>query len=187
MQPKSPHVASVLLSQMALWGIQNIYGVAGDAIIPLLDAIGHQDALRYVAVRHESSAAFMASAEGKCTSRIGVCIGTSGPGLANMLNGIADAAADRVPMLVITGQVKSDQVGTEAKQYIDQQQLIHPLAVYSASLLHPNVTITVLNKAIIEAIQKQGVSHVSVPKDVLALPCYLSARAPTGLIATHLS
>jgi pyruvate dehydrogenase (quinone)/pyruvate oxidase len=182
MLPNSPNVASVLLSQMALWGIRHIYGVAGDAIIPLLDAIQHQDAIRYVAVRHEASAAFMASAEGKCTSRLGVCMGTSGPGLANMLNGIADAAADRIPMLVITGQVKTDKVGTEAKQYIDQQQLIQPLAVYSASLLHPDAAITVITKAIIEAIDKRGVSHISIPKDVLALPCYLSARAPTGLL-----
>ena len=70
MHMKPPLVADVLLSQMALWGVQHIYGVAGDAIIPLLDAIGHQDAIRYIAVRHESSAGFMASAEGKCTSRL---------------------------------------------------------------------------------------------------------------------
>ncbi|WP_276353071.1 thiamine pyrophosphate-binding protein [Cohnella caldifontis] len=182
MKSKSPSVAGVILSQMSLWGIRNIYGVAGDAIIPLLDALQHQDAIRYIAARHESAAAFMASAEGKCTSRIGACIGTSGPGLANMLNGVADAAADRVPMLVVTGQVKTDQVGTEAKQYVEQQQLISPLAVFSASLLHPDAALTVLNRAIIEAIRKQGVAHISVPKDVLALPCHGSARAPTGLL-----
>ncbi len=186
MQSKTPNVASVLLSQMAKWGIKNIYGTAGDAIIPLLDAIQHQDAIRYFAVRHESSAAIMASAEGKCTSRIGACIGTSGPGLANMLNGIADASADHVPMLVITGQVTSDKIGTEAKQYIDQQQLISPLTVYSASLQHPDAALKLINKAIIEAISKKGVSHVSIPKDVLTLPCSLSIHPPTGLLQnTH--
>ena len=113
---------------------------------------------------------------------VGVCIGTSGPGLANMLNGIADAAADRVPMLVITGQVKLGQVGTEAKQYIKQQQLIDPLAVFSAPLLHPDAAVAVINKAIIEAISKRGVAHISVPKDVLALPCHSSVRKPTGLL-----
>ena len=128
----------------------------------------------------------MAASEGKCTSRIGVCIGTSGPGLANMLNGIADAAADHVPMLVITGQVESSKIGTEAKQYIDQQQFIQPLTVYSASLMHPDAAVTVLNRAIIEAIHKSGVSHISIPKDVLALPCLLSVRPPTGLLQqTH--
>ncbi len=182
MQSKTPTVANVFLSQMALWGIKNIYGVAGDAIISLLDAVQHQDAIRYFAVRHESSAAFMASAEGKCTYRIGVCMGTSGPGLANMLNGIADATADHVPMLVITGQVSSDKNGTEAKQYVDQQQLISPLTVFSASLLHPDATIKLINKAIIEALSKKGVSHVSIPKDVLALPCFLINHPPIGLL-----
>src|SRR5690606_13991128 len=90
--------------------------------------------------------------------------------------------ADRIPMLVISGQVKSDQVGTEAKQYIDQEQMIQPLAVYSASLLHPDATLTVINKAIIEAISKKGVAHISIPKDVLALPCPLSPHSPTGLL-----
>lgn len=182
MSTKSPTVASVLLSQLAAWGIKNCYGVAGDAIIPLLDAMQQQDAIRYFAVRHEAAAAFMASAESKCASRIGVCIGTSGPGLANMLNGIADAAADYVPMLVLTGQVPRDQVGTEAKQYIEQQQLIDPLTVYSSSLLHPDAAIPVLNKAIIEAISKKGVSHLSIPKDVLTLPCNASIRPPVGLL-----
>jgi len=182
MRSKPPTVADILLSQMAVWGIRHLYGVAGDAIIPLLDAISRQDALRYIAVRHESSAGFMASAEGKCASRIGVCIGTSGPGLANMLNGIADAAADRVPLLVVTGQVASDKVGTEAKQYIEQQQLISPLAVFSAPILHPDAAVAVIDRAIIEAIAKQGVAHVSVPKDVLALPCHSPVRAPTGLL-----
>jgi pyruvate dehydrogenase (quinone)/pyruvate oxidase len=182
MDPKPSNVAGVLLSQLAAWGIRTIYGVAGDAVIPLLDAIRYREDVRYIAVRCESAAAFMASTEGKCTGRIGVCLGTSGPGLANMLNGIADTAADRVPMLVITGQVPRGKVGTGAKQYIDQEQLISPLAVYSASILDPNAVLTVVNKAVVEAVGKRGVAHVSVPMDVLALPCSLAAHAPTGLL-----
>jgi len=182
MTSKLPSVADIVIAQMAQWGIEHIYGVAGDAIIPLLDAIRRQEAIRYVAVRHETAAALMASTEGKCTSRIGVCIGTQGPGLANMLNGIADATAGRIPMLVVTGQVKSDQVGTEAEQYVEQQQLISPLAVFSAPILHPDAAVAVLNRAIVEALQKQGVAHVSIPKDVLSLPCSGTPRAPTGLM-----
>jgi pyruvate dehydrogenase (quinone)/pyruvate oxidase len=182
MQPSPPNTASVLLSQLALWRIRHVYGVAGDAINPLIHAIQYQDEVRYIAVRHESAAAFMASAEWKCASRIGVCIGTSGPGLANMINGIADAAADHVPLLVITGQVKTSESGTETKQYVDQEHLISPLAVYSASLLHPDAALKVLNKAIVEAISKKGPAHVSIPMDVLAQPCYLTARSPAGVL-----
>jgi len=180
--PQPPNTASAILTQLALWGVRRIYGVAGDAINPMIDAIGKQSEIRYIAVRHESAAAFMASAEGKCASRLGVCIGTSGPGLANMLNGIADAAADRVPLLVITGQVKTDEIGTEAKQYVDQQRLISPLAVYSATLMHPDAALALLNKAVTEALSKRGPAHLTVPKDVLTLPCPWNARLPAGLL-----
>lgn len=175
-------VADVILSQLASWGIKNMYGVAGDAIIPFLDAINRQNKIQYYAVRHETAAAFMASAEGKATRRIGVSIGTSGPGLANMLNGIADAAADHVPLLVITGQVETKKVGTESKQYVDQQQMIAPLAVYSTTLLHPETTVEVFHKAIVEAISKKGVAHVSVPKDIFSLTCLSQIRPPVGVL-----
>ncbi len=179
------NVAEVILSQLEAWGVQHMYGVSGDAILPLLEQTGKQVKIKYFGVRHESSAAFMASAEGKCTNRLGVCIGTSGPGLANMLNGIADAAADHVPMLVITGQVEMKKVGTESKQYVEQQQLISPLAVYSAILLHPDATVTLLHKAIIEALSKRGVAHLTVPKDLFSLPCTHPIHTPVGVIRTE--
>jgi pyruvate oxidase len=115
--PTTQTVSEVILAQLASWGVKRIYGVAGDATLSFIEAIGQQNAIQYIATRHETAAAFMASAEGKCTNRLAVCVGTSGPGLVNMLNGIADAAADHVPMLVITGQVKTSKIGTEAKQY----------------------------------------------------------------------
>lgn len=175
-------VADVILSQLAAWGIKNMYGVAGDAILSFLEAIDQQNKIKYYAVRHESAAAFMASAEGKATRRLGVSVGTSGPGLANMLNGIADATADRIPMLVITGQVETQKVGTEAKQYVDQQQLIAPLAVYSTTLLHPEATVKVFHKAILEALSKKGVAHVSVPKDLFSSNCANTIRPPVGVL-----
>lgn len=182
MQQPMPTVSDVVLTQLSLWGIERMYGVAGDAVLPLLHATSQQSSIQFIATRHESAAAFMASAEGKCTGRIAACIGTSGPGLVNMLNGIADAAADHVPMLVITGQVETKKVGTEAKQYVDQQQMIAPLAVYSASLLHPDATVKILQKAILAALSKRGVAHISVPKDIFRASCSLQARQPIGVL-----
>lgn len=98
-------VSDVILSSLSAWGVKRIYGVAGDAILPFLNTIGRKEVIPYIPVNHEASAAFMASAKGKCTGKLAVALGTSGPGLANMLNGIADAAMDRIPLLVITGQV----------------------------------------------------------------------------------
>lgn len=180
----SSTVSDVIVNQLSLSGIKHLYGVAGDAVLPLLTAIEKHPSVRYMAVRHESTAAFMASAEGKLTGHIAVCLGTSGPGLVNMLNGIADAATDRIPMLVITGQVETKKVGTEAKQYIDQQQMIAPLAVYSTTLLHPEATLTIVQKALLEAEAQRGVAHISIPKDVLTSPCPLQAQPPLGIQQT---
>ncbi len=184
MQSASPTVSDIILRQLSLWGIRRIYGVAGDAVLPFLHAVGQQTAVQYIAARHESGAAFMASAEGKCSREMAVCLGTSGPGLVNMLNGIADATADRVPLLVLTGQIALKKVGTEAKQYIEQQQMIAPLAVYSAQLLHPDATVEVLQKAVIEAHSKRGVAHISVPVDVWNAPCSREPHQPTGVLKT---
>lgn len=184
LQNVTPTVSDVILSQLSLWGIRRIYGVAGDAILPFLNAVGRQTAIQYIAARHESGAALMASAEGKCSEKLAVCLGTSGPGLVNMLNGIADAAADRVPLLVLTGQVSTKKVGTLAKQYIEQQQMISPLAVYSTSLLHPDATVDVLQQALIEAHAKRGIAHVTIPVDVFSAPCALQPHQPTGLLVS---
>ncbi|WP_025028616.1 thiamine pyrophosphate-binding protein [Caldalkalibacillus mannanilyticus] len=175
-------VAEVMLKQLHSWGVKNIYGVAGDAILPLLDAMHYHKEMQYYAVRHESAAGFMASAEGKATGKIGVALCTSGPGLANVLNGVADASADHIPMLVISGQVESHKIGTEAKQYVDQAKMIDPLSVYSGSILHPEATIDVLHRALIEAISKKGVAHVSIPKDILSMPYQEKIHPPLGML-----
>jgi hypothetical protein len=103
-----------------------VFGAAGDAIIPLIDALAAEEGIRFHASRREDAAAFMASAYAKLTGKPGVCIGTSGPGAVNLLNGIADAAQDRVPLVAVTGQVESTYVGTAYKQYFDHQILSGP-------------------------------------------------------------
>ncbi|WP_202080157.1 thiamine pyrophosphate-binding protein [Caldalkalibacillus salinus] len=175
-------VAQTMLELLHVWGIENMYGVIGDATLDFIDTVAKQDKIHYYAVGSENGAAMMASTEGKLTQKLAVAVGTSGPGLANMLNGIADAAADRIPILVITGQVESSKIGTEAKQYVNQQQLIGPLAVYSEQLTHPDATVKILKKAILQAKMKKGVAHVSVPKDVFSLPCSAPIEPPVGVL-----
>lgn len=175
-------VADVIIEQLAAWGVRHMYGVAGDAITPMLAALDRQDKIKYIAVRHEFSAGIMASTEGKCGGRLAVCLGTSGPGLVNMLNGLADASLDRIPLVVITGQVESNKMGLQAKQYINQQQMIAPLAVYSELLTHPETITEILASACIAALSKQGVAHVSIPKDLFTLPCHQPIRTPLGII-----
>ena len=89
-----------------------------------------------------------ASAESKLTGRIGVCTATCGPGLANLLNGLADAYLDKAPVLAITGQVDTKHIGTNYKQYIDEQVLIQPIAKYSTLLIDGQATSDIVYKAL---------------------------------------
>lgn len=159
-------VSQYLLRQLAEWGVKRIYGVLGDANLFLLDELAKQNAIRYIPCRHEGAAALMASAEAKLTGRIGVCLATSGPGIANLLNGLADAASDKAPMLAVTGQVETKKIGTAESQYIEQQQLASPICGASELLAHADALPDVLQGLMTKAIAQGIVSHLSVPKDM---------------------
>lgn len=158
--------AGYLVEQLAAWGCERIYGVAGDATLHLMDAIAAQDQIRYINCRLETTAALMASAEAKLTGRMAVCTATSGPGIVHMLNGLADAARDRAPVLAITGQVERKKLGTGSKQDLNQQVMMEPLAVYSALTADARALPVQLNLAMKKAMSMGGVAHLSIPKDV---------------------
>jgi pyruvate oxidase len=172
-----PNVADYIVTQLATWGVERIYGVCGDAIFGLLDAIARDGRITFIDARHESCAAFMASAEAKLTGRPAVVAATSGPGVANLINGLADAYADGVPLLCITGQVPSDQLGTGAKHDIDQNSLLRPLAGYSTVLTNPRALPVVLARALRAACQG-GVGHLAVPGDVFFAEFAENVRPP---------
>ncbi|MBH8606923.1 thiamine pyrophosphate-binding protein [Thermoactinomyces sp. CICC 10521] len=158
------HVAGHLLKQLDIWGCQRIYGVIGDANLDLLGELAKQSGVNYIACRTEMGAALMASAEAKLTGRPGVVLATSGPGIVSLLNGLADAAADGVPVLAITGQVERSKLGTGSKQEIDQQRLIEPIALFSALVADGKGFSTQLNLAFKAAVNRGGVAHLSIPK-----------------------
>jgi pyruvate oxidase len=165
------NVAQHLVQQLMQWGCQRIYGVIGDANLFLLDELGnHQDQIQYIACRHETDAALMASAEAKLTGKLAVCTFTCGPGLTLSLNGLADAWRDKAPVLVISGQVERTQIGTGSVQDINQQEMIQPLAEYSSLITDSHPFPQLLNVAMKSALGKGGVAHLSVPKDVWLLP-----------------
>ncbi|QCR32474.1 thiamine pyrophosphate-binding protein [Lysinibacillus sp. SGAir0095] len=175
-------VAELILDQLSLFGVQRIYGVVGDATIGLIDALAKQDKIKYIAVKHESTAAFMASAEAKLTGGLGVCTATMGPGATNLLNGLGDAYADRAPVLAITGQAPTNKIGMEYQQYIDQQELMKPFATYSANLASPEAVIEVLQKAARTSLGQRAVTHLSVPKDIFMMPASAEPRPLPNVI-----
>ncbi|MFZ7103711.1 MAG: thiamine pyrophosphate-binding protein [Peptococcaceae bacterium] len=164
-------VADAVLDQLASWGVRRIYGYAGDAILFFLDAVNKHPEITYIQTRHEAAAAFMASAEAKLTGRIGVCTATCGPGTANLINGLADASADKAPVLAITGQVPTKYIGTDYKQYIEEQTLLQPLIKYGALLAAPEPAMDIVYTALQVATGQGGVAHIAVPKDIFTKPC----------------
>ncbi len=164
------NVADTMLNILAERGIGSIYGVSGDAVFPFLDALSRQDRIKYYAAATETGAAFMASAAGKLTGRPGVCLATSGPGCANLVNGLADAYFDRAPVLAITGQVATKKLGTNAKQYFNQQQLVGTFAGMSEPVVHPEAAGPLLALALEKAGNEKTVVHLSIPEDVFLMP-----------------
>ncbi|MDD4237999.1 MAG: thiamine pyrophosphate-binding protein [Desulfotomaculaceae bacterium] len=169
--PTQRNVAAAIVEQLDAWGVHNAYGLVGDDIFHIMDALAHQDKVHFYHVKHEETAALMASTQAKLNGQVGICIADGGPGTLHLMNGLADACTDHVPVLAITGQVNLRQIGTNAKQYIDQQSLMRPLAAYSTLLCNPSALPQVMESAYRTAVAGRSVAHVSIPMDVLPMPC----------------
>lgn len=177
-------VADYVVQQLAAWGVKSVYGVAGDAILPFIEAISKHPALTFFGVKHEATAAFMASAEAKLLGRLGVCTATSGPGIANLLNGLADAKSDQAPVLAITGQVDSFNLSTNYKQYIDQSQLLSPAVSFSGIVTSQESCNDVLTKAMRSAVAQGTAVHVGFPLDVWSMVTDEEIRPPEPYLST---
>ena len=174
----------MIVEQLRLWGVQRIYGVVGDAIFGLVDAIARQPAIQFIAVKHESTAAMMASAEAKLTGGLGVCAAQMGPGLGNLINGLGDAYSDQTPVLAgIAGQVPQRKMGTPYKQYIDQQVLMGALRLGRSLLAHPDTCVELLTKAMHISLTEGGVTHLSVPSDLFTMTTIARPWKKTTLIS----
>src|SRR6202158_2635290 len=124
--------ADVLIETLIDWGVDIVFGLPGDGINGLMESLRtHQDQIRFIQVRHEESAAFMACAYAKFTGRLGVCLATSGPGGIHLLNGLYDAKLDGQPVLAITGLQFHDLGHTHTQQDVELDKLFRNVCVYT--------------------------------------------------------
>ncbi len=159
-------VSDVLLRVLAAHDVRQIFGIPGDAINDVTEALRHQDAIRFIGVRHEETGALAASVQAKLTGRLTACMGTSGPGAIHLLNGLYDARMDHAPVIAITGQVATGFIGTEAHQEVRLERLFADVAVYSQTVTTEAQTPDVFLEACHAAVTHRGVAHVSIPTDV---------------------
>jgi len=148
-------------------GVKYIYGYPGGALLHIYDALFKEPAVTHILVRHEQAATHMADGYARATGRAGVVLVTSGPGATNAITGIATAYMDSIPMVVISGQVASTVVGTDAFQETDMVGVSRPIVKHSFMIKHPSEIPEVLKKAFyIAESGRPGPVVVDIPKDM---------------------
>jgi thiamine pyrophosphate-dependent acetolactate synthase large subunit-like protein/rubredoxin len=164
-------VSEILINQIAEWGVKYVFGIPGTSTLGVVDAIRKTNGkVQYIQVRHEETAAFMASAYGKLTGHVAACLGISGPGATNLATGLYDAQLDHAPVLALTGLVARRLIGQGAVQEIDQHAFFEPISVYNKTLMTEDQTTSLATLAIKHALLDQGVAHIGIPNDVQKLP-----------------
>jgi pyruvate dehydrogenase (quinone)/pyruvate oxidase len=174
----SSNIAHQLLNFLQKNGIETIYGVTGDVLFPFFDALSQKPEIKFIGTSQEVNAAFMASYQAKLTGKIAVCVATSGPGTANLINGLADAYFDKAPVLAITGQVASPKIGTGAKQEINQQKLLQEVTYSSQQATSSDAVLPVVARALEMAIVNKTVAHVSIPMDLFTQTSEININMP---------
>jgi pyruvate dehydrogenase (quinone)/pyruvate oxidase len=182
----SSTAADILIETLQAWGVDTIFGLPGDGINGIMEALrARKDAVRFVQVRHEEAAAFMACGYAKFTGRLGVCLATSGPGGLHLLNGLYDAKLDGQPVLAITGLPYHDLIGTHTQQDVELDRIFMDVARYSARVMGPSHVENVAHLACRTALAYRTVSHIAFPVDLQELKVD-SARSKRNVEA-HMS
>lgn len=159
--------ADILVEALIDWGVEVIFGLPGDGINGIMESLRRrEDKIRFIQVRHEESAAFMACGYAKYTGGLGVCLATSGPGGIHLLNGLYDAKLDGQPVLAITGHHFHDLIGTFAQQDVDLDKLFENVAHYSVRVMGAAHVENVVNVACRTALAYRTVSHINFPVDL---------------------
>src|SRR5690348_16311004 len=140
--------SDVLVECLIDWGVEVVFGLPGDGITGIMEALRtHQDKIRFLQVRHEETAAFMACGYAKYTGRLGVCLNTSGPGAIHLLNGLYDARLDGQAVLAITGMQYPDLIGTLRQQDGGSEMVFMGVCVYNERVIGPSHVHSVIDLA----------------------------------------
>lgn len=158
--------SDVLVESLIDWGVEVVFGLPGDGINGVMEALRtRQDKIRFVQVRHEESAAFMACGYAKVTGKLGVCLATSGPGGIHLLNGLYDAKLDEQPVVAITGLQFHDLIGTFTQQDVALDKLYMDVAVFNERVMGAGHVENLVDLACRTALAYRGVAHLAIPVD----------------------
>jgi pyruvate dehydrogenase (quinone) len=183
----STTAADTLVETLLDWGVDTIFGIPGDGINGIIESLRtRQEEIRFVQVRHEEAAAFMACAYAKWTGKLGVCLATSGPGGIHLLNGLYDAKLDGQPGLAITGLQFHDLLNTHTQQDVELDKLYMDVCVYNNRIMGPAHVSPTTELACRTALAYRGVAHITMPVDVQSQPSSEEHRSKRN-VADHAS
>ncbi|WP_372699129.1 ubiquinone-dependent pyruvate dehydrogenase [Arthrobacter sp. JSM 101049] len=163
-------VAENMIATLRANGVQRIYGVPGDSLNGLTDALRKDGTIAWAHVRHEEAAAFAAGAEAALTGELGVCAGSCGPGNLHLINGLYEANRTRVPVLAIAAHIPSGEIGSNYFQETHPQDLFGECSVFSEMVSTPDQMPRLMEIAMRTAVEKRGVAVLVVPGDVALAP-----------------
>ncbi|MHA7056968.1 thiamine pyrophosphate-dependent enzyme [Aquimarina sp. M1] len=160
------NVSEQLLKILQDEGVKHVFGVAGDALNPLVDAIGRQDVIKWIGVNHEGNASYAAFAQGELNGNFGVCASTVGPGALHLINGLYNAKKERSPVIAITGQIPIEHLGTNYHQEADLKKIYDDVCEYQAIIRSPEEAPRVILRAIRIAVNHKCVCRIELPADI---------------------
>ncbi|GAB3913077.1 pyruvate dehydrogenase [Microlunatus endophyticus] len=159
-------VAENIVAHLAANGVQRIYGIPGDSLNGLTDALRKDGTIGWTLVRHEEAAAFAAAGEAAITGRLAVCAGSCGPGNLHLINGLYDAHRSRVPVLAIAAQIPSEEIGSNYFQETHPQELFDDCSCFAELVATPEQMPRLLQQAIRAAVENRDVAVLVIPGDV---------------------
>jgi thiamine pyrophosphate-dependent acetolactate synthase large subunit-like protein len=160
-------VANILVGALEQIGVRHIFGLIGDSLNPLADAVRHSD-IEWIGVRHEEGASLAAAGQAKLTGRLAVCAGTTGPGSTHLVAGLYEASRDHAPVLALSGDMPRKMHGTDYIQTTEPDLLFRDVSLYTETVSSPDQAPAVIHQAIAAAYAGRGVAHLTLPQDVIA-------------------
>ena len=171
--------AEVLVKCLENEGVQYIFGIPGEENLDVMNALKFST-IKFITVRHEQGAAFMADVYGRLTGKAGVCLSTLGPGATNLITGVADANSDGAPLVAITGQVGTERMHLTSHQFLELVKLFEPITKRSKQIVRPDTVNEIVRIAFKYAEnEKPGAALIDLPTDIAKLPVEgLPAQTP---------
>lgn len=160
------NTADLLVQSLVEEGVEYIFGIPGEENLEIIEALKKTD-IRFITVRHEQGAAFMADVYGRLTGKAGVCLATLGPGATNLVTGVADADEDGAPLIAITGQVGTERMHLTSHQFLDLVKMFEPITKKSKQIVRPDTAAEIVRIAFKHAeSEKPGACHIDLPVNI---------------------